>query len=90
MDRILDAARAETQSNTERIKLLRRAEQIILDDAPMLWLVQKEMVSIIRPDVQGFKLDGLGLVNWSNLRFQEQHQQQGVEKVSGRTVPLTP
>ncbi|NLW45639.1 MAG: ABC transporter substrate-binding protein [Syntrophomonadaceae bacterium] len=90
VDRILDAARAETQSNTERIKLLRRAEQIILDDAPMLWLVQKEMVSIIRPDVQGFKLDGLGLVNWSNLRFQEQHQQQGVEKVSGRTVPLTP
>ena len=70
-DRILEAARAETQSNTERIKLLRRAEQIILDDAPMLWLVQKEVVSLIRPDVQGFKRDGLGLVNWLNLRFQE-------------------
>ncbi|MGE5543948.1 MAG: ABC transporter substrate-binding protein, partial [Bacillota bacterium] len=63
VDRILDAARAETQSNTERIKLLRRVEQIILDDAPMLWLIQKEAASLTRPDVQGFKLDGLGLVN---------------------------
>lgn len=71
VDRILEAARAETQSNTERIKLLRRAEQIILDDAPMLWLVQKEAASLTRPNVQGFKLDGLGLVNWTNLRFQE-------------------
>lgn len=74
VDRILEAARAETQSNSERIKLLRRAEQIILDDAPMLWLVQKEMVSIIRPEVQGFKPDGLGLINWHNLRFQEQQK----------------
>lgn len=71
VDRILEAARGETQSNTERIKLLRRAEQIILDDAPMLWLVQKEAASLIRPNVQGFKLDGLGLLNWTNLRFQE-------------------
>lgn len=71
VDRILDAARAETQSNTERVKLLRRAEQIILDDAPMLWLVQKEAVSLVRPEILGFKLDGLGLVNWSSLRFQE-------------------
>jgi oligopeptide transport system substrate-binding protein len=71
VDRILEAARAETQSNTERIKLLRRAEQIVLDDAPMLWLVQKEAASLTRPEVQGFKLDGLGLVNWTNLRFQE-------------------
>ena len=71
VDRILEAARAETQSNTERIKLLRRAEQIILDDAPMLWLVQKEAASLIRPEVQGFKLDGMGMVNWTHLQFQE-------------------
>lgn len=71
VDRVLDAARAETLSNTERLKLLRRAEQIILDDAPMLWLMQKEAASLVRPDVEGFKFDGLRLINWNNLRFQE-------------------
>ncbi len=71
VDRILEAARAETQSNTERLKLLRRAEQIILDDAPMLWLIQKETACLVGPEVEGFKLDGLRMINWNNLRFKE-------------------
>jgi len=71
VDRILNAARAETMSNEERIKLLRRAEQIILDDAPMLWLVHKEVASLVRPEIKGFKFDGLRMVNWNNLCIQE-------------------
>ncbi|MGE5404493.1 MAG: ABC transporter substrate-binding protein, partial [Candidatus Saccharibacteria bacterium] len=42
VDRLLESARAQTKNNNERIKLLQRAEKIIIDDAPMVWLFQKE------------------------------------------------
>ncbi|NLV17085.1 MAG: ABC transporter substrate-binding protein [Syntrophomonadaceae bacterium] len=70
VDRILDAARSETKSTTERIKLLRRAEQIILDDAPMLWIAGNEGVSLVRSNIKGFKFDGLRLINWQRLNIE--------------------
>ncbi|NLB17242.1 MAG: ABC transporter substrate-binding protein [Syntrophomonadaceae bacterium] len=75
VDRILDAARSETKSNTERIKLLRRAEQIILDDAPMLWIASNEGVSLVRSNVKGFKLNGLNLINWQGLSIEAEASQ---------------
>ena len=64
VDKILDAARAETKSNEERLKLLQRAEEIIVDDAPMLWLFQKKAAALSGENVRHLEMDGLGMVNW--------------------------
>ena len=64
VDKILDAARAETKSNEERLKLLQRAEEIIVDDAPMLWLFQKKAAALSGENVRPLEMDGLGMVDW--------------------------
>ncbi|MGE5422632.1 MAG: ABC transporter substrate-binding protein [Ignavibacteriales bacterium] len=71
VDRLLDQARAQTSSTSKRIQLLRKAEQIIIDDAPMIWLFQKEAVKLVAPDVQGFEMDGMEMIDWSGLSFRE-------------------
>jgi oligopeptide transport system substrate-binding protein len=70
-DKILDASRAETKSVKERINLLRRAEEIIVDDAPVLWLFQQEAFKIVGPDVNGFKLDSMEMVDWYSLELKK-------------------
>jgi len=71
VDRILDTSRAETISHKERIKLLRRAEKIIIDDAPMLWVYQQEVLKMIGRDVGGFELDPMEMVNWFKLELKQ-------------------
>ncbi len=69
VDKILDAARAETKSGQERIKLLKRAEEIIVDDAPNLWLFQKQTNSLIGPEVNLLNIDCMGFLNWSQIEL---------------------
>jgi oligopeptide transport system substrate-binding protein len=64
VDKILDAARAETKSNAERLKLLRRAEEIIVDDAPFLWLLQKKSAAILGPQTHYLSVDRMGMIDW--------------------------
>jgi peptide/nickel transport system substrate-binding protein/oligopeptide transport system substrate-binding protein len=71
VDRVLDAARAESRSPDERMKLLQRAEQMIVDDAPMVWLFQKEDVGILGPNAAGFEMDGMRMINWSALTLKD-------------------
>lgn len=69
VDHLLDAARKEINHNDKRIKLLRQAEQVIVYDAPMVWLFQKEAVKLVGPEVAGFQMDGMQMIDWQKLRI---------------------
>jgi peptide/nickel transport system substrate-binding protein/oligopeptide transport system substrate-binding protein len=69
VDKVLDAARAETKSNEERLKLLQRAEEIIVDDAPMLWLFQKKAAALTGKYVRHLQMDGMGLIDWHKVEL---------------------
>lgn len=69
VDKILDAARAETKSQQERIKLLKRAEEIIVDDAPTLWLFQKQATKLIGKNVNKLHVNCMGIINWHEIEL---------------------
>ncbi|MGE5418189.1 MAG: ABC transporter substrate-binding protein, partial [Acidobacteriota bacterium] len=71
VDRLLESARIQTKSNSERIKLLQRAEQIIIDDAPMVWLFQKEAVKLAGSNTVGLQVDGMDMIDWSTLGLKD-------------------
>lgn len=69
VNKIMDAARAEIKSNEERLKLLQRAEEIIVDDAPMLWLFQKKASALVGDNVRNLEMDGMGMLNWHKVEL---------------------
>lgn len=69
VDKILDAARAETKSQQERLKLLKRAEEIIVDDAPALWLFQKQANKMIGKEVNALYVNCMGMLNWHEIEL---------------------
>lgn len=68
VDKLLDDSRAESNQE-KRIALLQKAEEIILDDAPHLWLFQKEAAKIIGPDVKGFNMNCMEMVDWAKIEL---------------------
>ncbi|MGI6453662.1 MAG: ABC transporter substrate-binding protein [Syntrophomonadaceae bacterium] len=74
VDKILDTSRAEVISHQERIKLLNRAEQIIVDDAPCLWLFQGQTAKLIGKDVKKLDIDNMGMINWATLELKPASQ----------------
>lgn len=73
VDKILNAARAEIKSNDERLKLLRRAEEIIVDDAPILWLFQKKTAAITGPQTRLLNINRMGMVDWFAVELVKPH-----------------
>lgn len=69
LDRILDASRSEYDDPEARIKLLRRAEEMIVDDAPCLWLFQKKAAKLISQDVRKLNLDRMEMVDWYQVEL---------------------
>lgn len=80
VDKILDASRAKYNDNQARIKLLRRAEEIIVDDAPCLWLFQKQAEIMISRDVKNLQIDRLEMVDWYQVKLSKPE----LDKDSGR------
>lgn len=68
-DKILGEARVQKIDSEDRIKTLNRAEEIIVDDAPYLWLFQRKAVKMVSPQVQGFKLDGMENIDWLRIEL---------------------
>jgi oligopeptide transport system substrate-binding protein len=64
VDRILDASRAQYKDPQARLKLLRRAEEMIIDDAPCLWLFQKKAEKLVSRDVRHLNLDQMEMFDW--------------------------
>ena len=80
VDKILDEARAATKSNKERLALLGKAESIIIDDAPMVWLFQKKSAAIAGEQTRELKIDRLGMVDWHMVQLKK--SETTAEKVS--------
>lgn len=67
VDKILDASRAEIKSESERMKLLQRVEEIIVDDAPFLCLFQKKSAILLGEQVEGLELDKMKMIDWKEV-----------------------
>ncbi|MEQ8201203.1 MAG: ABC transporter substrate-binding protein [Syntrophomonadaceae bacterium] len=67
VDKLLDDARAQYKDEGARIKLLKRAEEIVVDDAPCLWLFQKKSTVLLGRDVRDFQVDCMERVNWAEM-----------------------
>lgn len=69
LDKILDQSRAPDKSAEERIELLNRAEEIVVDDAPCLWLFQKKASKLIGKDVSSLEVNGLEMIDWAKVEL---------------------
>ncbi|HCF51499.1 MAG TPA: hypothetical protein DER60_14530 [Syntrophomonas sp.] len=64
VDLVLDSSRASIGDEKERVKLLQKAEQMIIDDAPCIWLFQTATAKLVRENVDSLEVDGLDTVDW--------------------------
>lgn len=69
VDKILDQSRKQYQDPQARLQLLRRAEAIIIDDAPCLWLFQKNAQKLIGKDVRHLELDRMEMIDWVQVEL---------------------
>lgn len=60
LDKLLEAARVE-QDVTKRIQMYQQAEQMIVDDAPVLFTVHSLSYMLVKPYVKGFVLTPIDL-----------------------------
>ncbi|MDD3364754.1 MAG: ABC transporter substrate-binding protein [Syntrophomonas sp.] len=67
VDQLLDTSRAEYRDEKARLKLLNRAEEIIVDDAPCLWLFQKKATVLIGKEVRDLKINSMEMIDWYEL-----------------------
>ncbi|MBE2256323.1 MAG: ABC transporter substrate-binding protein [Ignavibacteria bacterium] len=65
-DRIFEQA-ITTQDRTQRMKLYEQAEQIAVNQAPMLYIYYDEDYRLLQPYVKGYALDPMHRVNFRNL-----------------------
>lgn len=68
VDKILYNARAQLDEE-KRIQALRQAEEIIVDDAPCIWLFQKMAAKLISPGVRSLEINCMELVDWYRVEL---------------------
>jgi oligopeptide transport system substrate-binding protein len=71
VDKLLDKSRSLINDQDERLKLLNRAEQIIIDDAPCLWLFQKQTTKLISPQVNALEVNPLNQIDWYKVELKK-------------------
>ncbi len=76
LDAILDTARLE-QDVSKRIQLYQQAEQIIVQDAPALFILNDMSYELVRPTVKGFVLLPIGIPIGAILVFATMSQPSG-------------
>jgi peptide/nickel transport system substrate-binding protein/oligopeptide transport system substrate-binding protein len=69
VDKILNDSRQQFEDQQARLALLQRAEAMILDDAPCLWLFQKKAQKLIGPEVRNLKLDRMEMIDWLQVEL---------------------
>ena len=70
-DRLYEKALLET-SDSLRYFLYRQMDQIMIDDAPVIPLWYDEVIRLVNKDIQGFKPNGLNLLELRNVKFSTQ------------------
>lgn len=66
VDQMLEAARAAMDDGA-RARLLQKAEQIIIDDAPCIWLFQTASAKLVQSNVDNLNVGILDTVDWSKV-----------------------
>ncbi|HWP97725.1 MAG TPA: ABC transporter substrate-binding protein [Syntrophomonadaceae bacterium] len=69
VDKMLEASRSEVHNPQERIAMLNRIEEMLVDDAPYIWLFQRKAAKMISPQVHNLKLDGMENVDWAKVEL---------------------
>lgn len=64
VDKLLDDSRAELRNEDKRMEYLQKAEKIIIDDAPCLWLFQKKSAKLVGKNVFNLKLNSMESFDW--------------------------
>lgn len=69
LDKILDESRRQTGNSQKRIELLNKAEALIVDDAPAIWLFQKRAAKIVGKEVKNLQVNGMEMIDWYKLEL---------------------
>ena len=79
VDKMLDSSRK--QINTEkRLEYLHQAEEIIVDDAPCLWLFQKCAHKLIGENVSSLSVDNMEMIDWYQVELRKPDVDEGKGK----------
>ncbi|MDR1617337.1 MAG: ABC transporter substrate-binding protein [Syntrophomonadaceae bacterium] len=68
VDKLLNDARSYA-SEEDRLSALNKAERIVVDDAPYLWILQRKSHLMLGADVREFYMDGLSIIDWSRIEL---------------------
>lgn len=69
VDKILDESRRQTGNSQKRIELLAKAEAMIVDDAPAIWLFQKRAAKIAGQQVKNLQVNSMEMIDWYKLEL---------------------
>ena len=75
LDNVLSAIRRKDTDSEERIQLLRRAENILVDDAPALFLFQKMAAKLVGEGVNNLNVDSMEMIDWTRIELFKPAQQ---------------
>ncbi|NLW91729.1 MAG: ABC transporter substrate-binding protein [Syntrophomonadaceae bacterium] len=75
LDSVLSAIRRKDTDSEERIQLLRRAENILVDDAPALFLFQKMAAKLVGEGVNNLNVDSMEMIDWTRIELFKPAQQ---------------
>ena len=80
VDKLLDLSRKQINSE-KRLELLHQAEEIIVDDAPCLWLFQKCAHKLIGENVSSLSVDNMEMIDWYQVELRKPDPDEGKDKV---------
>lgn len=85
LDSILNAIRRQDPASEERTQLIRRAENIIVDDAPALFLFQKMSAKLTGEGVNNLTVDQMEMIDWTKIELLKPAQQT-IEDTASKSI----
>jgi oligopeptide transport system substrate-binding protein len=70
VDKLLDLSRKQVNPE-KRLEYLHQAEEIIVDDAPCLWLFQKCAHKLIGENVSSLSVDNMEMIDWYQVELRK-------------------
>ena len=70
VDKLLDSSRKQVNPQ-KRLEILHQAEEIIVDDAPCLWLFQKCAHKLIGENVSSLSVDNMEMIDWYQVELRK-------------------
>ncbi|MDD2372228.1 MAG: ABC transporter substrate-binding protein [Syntrophomonadaceae bacterium] len=80
VDKLLDSSRKQVNAE-KRLEFLHQAEEIIVDDAPCLWLFQKCAHKLIGENVSSLSVDNMEIIDWYQVELRKPDIDEEKDKV---------